>query len=199
MRSNALSILVMGVDEIEGEEPRLLSVWFISFHPPDKRIQLLGIPTDFHLPDGEIPLAEAFSLWEAPDYGADFIAAMDGFSPHPIAGIAVLDEEGFSALVDYLGGFSLEDQDYDGASAIGTLRLLENQPLVALKMQAQILRALSVNVPDLGKTPELTSLTLLVPANAYTSPSPAQLVTLAIPLLPLQPDLIEITILESPQ
>ena len=197
IRSGAVSILVLGVDEIKQEKPKLLSVWFISFHPPDKKIHLLGLPVDLLLPDTEIPLSEAFSLWEAPDYGAGFIAAMDPFSPHPIFGIAVLDEEGFSALIDYLGGFSLDDQIYNGASAIGTLRLLEDQPLIALKLQAQILRALSVKVPDLGKTPELTPLTLLLPENAYTSPSPAQLATLASPLLPLHSDLIEISILET--
>lgn len=197
IRSEAVSILVLGVDEIKQDKPDLLSIWFISFHPPDKKIRLLGLPSDLLLPNTEIPLSEAFSLWEAPDYGADFITAMDHFSPHPIFGIAVLDEEGFSALIDYLGGFSLDDQTYDGASAIGTLRLLEDQPLVALKLQAQILRALSVKVPDLGETPELTQLTLLLPENAYTSPSPAQLATLASPLLPLQADLIEITILET--
>ncbi|MGB2895710.1 MAG: hypothetical protein WBB65_06045 [Anaerolineales bacterium] len=197
IQSGAVSILVLGVDEIKHDKPELLSVWFISFHPPEKSIHLLGIPTDILLPDTEIPLSEAFSLWEAPDYGADFIAAMDDFSPHPIFGIAVLDEEGYSALIDYLGGFSLDDQNYDGDSAIGTLRLLEDQPLIALKLQAQILRALSLKVPDLGKTPELTPLTLLLPENAYTSPSPAQLATLASPLLPLQADLIEITILET--
>ncbi len=194
IQSGAVSILVLGVDEIKQDKPKILSIWFISFQPPDKKIHLLGIPTDLLLPDTEIPLSEAFSLWEAPDYGADFITAMDHFSPHPIFGIAVLDEEGFSALIDYLGGFSLDDQSYDGVSAIGTLRLLENQPLIALKLQAQILRALSVKVPDLGKTPELTPLTLLLPEHAYTSPSPAQLATLASPLLPLQADLIEITI-----
>lgn len=194
IQSGAVSILVLGVDEIKQDKPKILSIWFISFQPPDKKIQLLGIPTDLLLPDTDIPLSEAFSLWEAPDYGADFITAMDHFSPNPILGIAVLDEEGFSALIDYLGGFSLDDQSYDGASAIGTLRLLENQPLIALKLQAQILRALSVKAPDLGKTPELTPLTLLLPEHAYTSPSPAQLATLASSLLPLQTDLIEITI-----
>jgi hypothetical protein len=197
IQSGAVSILVLGVDEIKQEKPKILSIWFISFHPPDKKIHLLGIPTDLLLPDTEIPLSESFSLWEAPEYGAHFIAAMDQLSPHPIVGIAVLDEEGFSALIDYLGGFSLDDQSYDGASAIGTLRLLENQPLVALKLQAQILRALSLKVPDLGKTPELTPLTLLLPENAYTSPSPAQLATLASPLLPLRADLIEITIYKT--
>jgi hypothetical protein len=194
IQSGAASVLVLGVDEINQDKPKILSIWFVSFHPPDKRIQLLGLPTDLLLPDTEIPLSEAFSLWEAPDYGADFITAMGHFSPNPIFGIAVLDEEGFSALIDYLGGFSLDDQSYDGASAIGTLRLLEKQPLIALKLQAQILRALSVKAPDLGKTPELTPLTLLLPEHAYTSPSPAQLATLASPLLPLQADLIEITI-----
>ncbi len=197
IRSGAVSILVLGVDEIKHEKPKLLSIWLISFHPPDKKIRLLGIPVNLRLPDTETPLSEAFSLWEAPDYGADFIAAMDHFSPHPIFGIAVLDEEGFSALIDYLGGFSLDDQLYDGDSAIGTLRLLEDQPLIAIKLQAQILRALSVNVPGLGETPELTPLTLLLPENAYTSPSPAQLATLASPLLPLQADLIEISIFEN--
>ena len=197
IRSGAVSILILGVDEIKHETPKLLSIWLISFHPPDKKIRLLGIPSDLLLPDTETPLSEAFSLWEAPDYGADFITAMDHFSPHPIFGIAVLDEEGFSALIDYLGGFSLDDQIYNGASAIGSLRLLEDQPLIAIKLQAQILRALSVKVPDLGETPELTPLTLLLPENAYTSPSPAQLVTLAIPLLPLQADLIEISIIET--
>jgi len=96
-----------------------------------------------------------------------------------------------------VGGFSLDDQSYDGASAIGTLRLLADQPLIALKLQAQILRALSVKAPDLGKTPELTPLTLLLPEHAYTSPSPAQLATLASPLLPLQADFIVISIYKT--
>ncbi|MFA9402529.1 MAG: hypothetical protein ACERKY_05630, partial [Anaerolineales bacterium] len=44
IQSGAVSVLVLGVDEIKQDKPKILSIWFISFHPPDNKIHLLGIP-----------------------------------------------------------------------------------------------------------------------------------------------------------
>ena len=197
--SGKISILVMGVDEIQRAEPQLLAVWFLSFEPPGRELHLLGIPVDAPLDEKGTPIRDAFSLWEPPDYGASFIAALANYAPGPIQGFAVLDEEGFAALIDYMGGIELGDEKLDGAAAVGALGLLQGEALSALKLQARLLEALAARAPALGRTPEITPLTALIPDHAYSSPSPYQLASLGSQLLPLDAEAIDVEILTDPR
>ena len=186
------TIIVFGVDSFDGSASgTLLSTWLISFGSRDGQIELTGIPFDAPLPDGRT-LREAFSLFEPPDYGAQFIASLAAFTPNPIQGFVVLDRIGFASVVDYLGGFSLGDQTYDGARTLVALSLMEDNAQESLKLQAQILQAMADAAPALGRTPEVTSLTTLVPEHAFSSPAAAQLATMVIPLLPIDSDRVVI-------
>lgn len=191
-RTSRSSIIIFGVDSFSGSSSgTLLTTWLLSFGSKDETIELIGIPFDARLPDGNT-LREAFSLFKPPDYGAQFIASMAVFTPYPIAGFIVLDRVGFAGLIDYLGGFTLGDQAYDGSRALVALALLESSPQESLKLQSQILQAMVLAAPALGRTPEVTPLTTLIPEHAFSSPAAAQIATMAIPLLPINPERVEI-------
>ena len=179
---------------IEPQDAELEALWLLTFGTIDDRIELLGISHDFLLPDGRNP-RQAFSIFDPPDYGADFIGALGDYSTAPIMGWVVLDQAGFARLIDYLGGFTLGDQTYDGSRTLGALNLLLNRPQESLKLQARVLQALIEKAPDLGRTPEVTSLTTLVPDHALTSPSAPRLAAMAIPLLPLDPARVDLILL----
>ncbi len=188
----SISILILGVDHIADPEGRLLAVWLLSFRPDEQRIELLGLPLDLELTEGGHTIENSFNLWNPPEYGASFINQLGEHAPSPLRGFIALDEHGFAVLLDYFGGAKLDDQILEGASVIGSLRLTDGNPQAALKLQAQVLESLRTRVGMLGITPELTPLTALSPVHAYTSPSPPELATLAIPLLPLTPEMITI-------
>jgi hypothetical protein len=187
------SILILGVDHIADQEGRLLAIWLLSLDPMSREIDLLGLPVDLTPAEGENTLSESFDLWLPPDYGADFIRRIGELTQIPIMGFVVLDEHAFAVLLDYMGGVDLDGEVLDGASVIGSLRLTYDNPQASLLLQTRILEKLRTNVNRIGTTPELTPLTALTPIHAYTSPSPPELATLAIPLLPLDPALISIT------
>ena len=187
-----ITILIMGVDHIANQEGKLLAVWLLTFKPGEKHLSLMGLPLDLPLSEDQPSLEEAFNLWDPPEYGAGFINQLSTLAPSPIHGFVALDEHGFAALLDYFGGVDLDDQLLEGSSIIGSLRLTYENPQASLRLQTRILESLRNRVNQIGSTPELTPLTSLSPIHAYTSPSPPELATLAIPLLPLAPENITI-------
>jgi hypothetical protein len=188
-----ITILIMGVDHIANPEGKLLAVWLLTFTPGGKHLSLLGLPLDLPIAEDQPSIEEAFDLWDPPEYGAGFINQLSAFAPSPIHGFVALDEHGFAVLLDYFGGVNLDDQHLEGSSVIGSLRLTYENPQASLRLQTRILESLRNRVNQIGTTPELTPLTSLSPIHAYTSPSPPELATLAIPLLPLFPENITIT------
>jgi hypothetical protein len=188
--NGAITILILGVDHIADPEGKLLAIWLLTFTPPEKQITLIGLPVNLSLGDDQSTLEDLFDLWIPPSYGAGFIQRVSDLTGSPIRGFAVLDEHGFAVLLDFFGGVELDGQAMDGTSVIGSLRLTYANPQAALRLQAQILDALRLKASTIGRTPELTTLTSLSPIHAYTSPSPPELTTLAIPLLPLDPEQI---------
>ncbi|MGD8633974.1 MAG: hypothetical protein PVF85_10415 [Anaerolineales bacterium] len=192
-----ISIILFGVDDLSGDKPELQAIWFASFEPPSKSIHLLGISVDADVGDGKGNFQDRFTLFEPPDYGADFLTSLASVAPYPVQGFIVLDEEGFARLIDYVGGVTLDDQELSGSAAVGALSLLHEQPLASLRMQARLVSSLTENAASIGSTPELTPLTSLVPVHAYTSPSPYQLASLGSQLLPLDPAMVTIEIQPS--
>jgi energy-converting hydrogenase Eha subunit A len=191
-KASRVTVIVFGVDELDLKSSgTLLTTWLITFGSKQQAVELTGLAHDTTLPDGRT-LREAFSLFEPPDFGASLISSLSTFTEFPIQGFVVLDQIGFAALIDYLGGFTLGDQTYDGSRALVALGLLENSPHESLKLQVQILQAMVESAQALGRTPEITPLTTLVPDHAFTSPGAAQLATMAIPLLPIEPDRVTV-------
>ncbi len=189
-----VSIVLFGVDDLSKEQPELQALWFASFEPPGKAIHLLGVPIDSTQGGSKQTIKDNFTLFDPPDFGAELLTDLSSYAPYPIQGFIVLDEQGFSGLIDYIGGVTLDGQDLNGSAAVGALSLVNEQPLASLRMQARLIASLTENAATIGSTPELTPLTSLVPDHAYTSPSPYQLASLGSQLLPIDPENVTIEI-----
>ncbi|HEY70228.1 MAG TPA: hypothetical protein G4O08_06565 [Anaerolineae bacterium] len=190
------TILVLGVDHLQAEIPKLEAIWFVTFRLPGRNLFLLGIP--IHTPVGgqsELRLKDLFR-WHK-DQGPDtlFMQALYDEVPLTIDVILVVDEIAFAAFIDYMGGVTLESGTLDGRQVIGVLDLVEDQPTAALEVQGRVVQALSEKAPNLGSTPDLTPLMTLFPENAFSSIPSLHLVSLINPLLPIQTDSIHIQLM----
>ena len=188
LSSNSYNVLVLGVDEVVSPDPRLLAVWYISISESDEPITLLGCPTDYVPPGSSFSLADSFD-WTA-------ITGFEGFDVTPfelgsdvsISATIVLDSEGFAKVIDFIGGVNLNGEHMDGASVLGVMSMLYDEPEASLTLQVETLRALLSGVQLVGSTPELTPLTSLIPDHASVSQPPGELASLAIPFLPIESD-----------
>jgi hypothetical protein len=120
---------------------------------------------------------------------------MDEIAPGEPLAYVIMDEIAFAELIDYLGGTRLNNDIMDGKSATAVLEMLVDQPEAALTMQQIMLTSLADQASKLSSTPELTPLMEQIPAHAYTSLPPAELATIAIPLLPITSAQLEFQLL----
>ncbi|MGD8813528.1 MAG: hypothetical protein PVI78_03535 [Anaerolineales bacterium] len=190
------TILVIGVDQLQTETPKLEAIWFVTFRLPGRDLFLLGIPINARVRvQPELRLKDLFrwSVDQGPD--AIFMQALYDEVPLSIDVILVVDEIAFAALIDYMGGVTLESGTLDGNQVIGVLDLVKDQPTAALEVQERVVQALSEKAPNLGSTPDLTPLIALIPINAYSSIPPLNLVALINPLLPIQPNTVHIELM----
>ncbi len=190
------TILVLGVDHMNAENPKLTAIWFVTFRLPGTNLFLFGIPLDAPVvAQPELQLRNLFG-WST-DQGPDalFMQALYAEVPLSIDVILVVDEIAFAALVDYMGGVTLESGTLDGRQVIGVLELVENQPQAALEVQRRLVQALSEKAPNLGSTPDLSPLMALIPENAYSSIPAINVVAMISPLLPIQSEAIHIEIM----
>lgn len=190
------TILILGVDQLGSATPQLEGIWFATFRLPGTDLFLFGIPLDAPVgAQAQLDLKDLFR-WSA-DQGPDalFMQALYATVPLSIDVILVIDKIAFAALVDYMGGVTLESGTLDGRQVIGVLELVENQPKAALEVQGRLVEALSEKAPNLGSTPDLSPLMALIPANAYSSIPAINVVAMITPLLPIQPEAIHIELM----
>lgn len=190
------TILILGVDHLNSEDPELLAIWFATFRLPGTELFLFGIPVDVPVAaQPDLRLRDLFR-WSN-DQGADalFQQALFAELPLTIDVILVLDKVGFAALVDFMGGVTLESGTLDGNQVIGVLELVEDQPRAALEIQGRLVRALRDKAYVLGSTPDLSPLMALIPENAYSSIPAINVVTLITPLLPIRSDAVHIELM----
>jgi hypothetical protein len=182
------TLLILGVDDLQSEQPALMAIWFATFRLPGKGIFLVGLPTNSPSLGTLSPTLHDLFLWSA-DQGVDptFLEALTQYVAPPPDAILVLDEVAFATLVDYVGGVTLEGSQLDGIQVVGVLRLLADQPQASLATQRGVLLALSSKAHLLGSSPDATSLIDLIPSHAYCSMPPQQVVSMLLPLLPLEP------------
>ncbi|MGD2253245.1 MAG: hypothetical protein PVF70_10070 [Anaerolineales bacterium] len=182
------TLLILGVDNLQSQQPALVAIWYATFRLPGEGIFLFGLPTDSPSAGAEgVPLYDLF-LWSA-DQGVDptFLEGLAQYvTPSPDV-ILVLDEVAFATLVDYVGGVTLEGAELDGSQVVGVLRLLADQPQASLATQRGVLLALISKAHLLGSSPDATHLIDLIPSHAYCSAPPQQVVAMLLPLLPLEP------------
>jgi hypothetical protein len=143
----------------------------------------------------ELQLKDLFH-WAA-DQGPDalFMQALFMEIPLSIDVILVVDKIAIAALVDYMGGVTLESGTLDGRQVIGVLELVEDQPRAAVEVQERVVQALSEKAPNLGSTPDLSALMALIPENAHCSIPAINIVAMITPLLPFRHEAIHVDLM----
>jgi hypothetical protein len=164
-------LLVIGVDRLgpASSRPaaRLESLWLVVYFPGQVPITLLPLypqalgnesPVDPGLPD-------AFSLTRS---GAPSPVFLERLRQEQVwwDGYVLLDETAMVALLDFLGGVSLDGQALDGALALGSIPRSWVDPASALQGQMQVLRAACRQV-SAGLSQELDMAGLLSRVDAH--------------------------------
>ena len=192
-RPDQQTILILGVDRLAETAPKLEAVWIATYRLPAKDLFLLGMPTDLQ-PDEDSPqrLGDLFA-WSG-ERGVDpaFIRELQLIVPLPMNAVVVLDEEGFGAIIDYLGGIDVNGVEMSGAQVIGVIGLLRDNPPALLSTQQHFVEAMSARVSSLDSHPDLSPLLELLPEHAFISVDVKVLVDEVAPLLPLRPETIHI-------
>ncbi len=186
------TILILGVDEAVSAQPILHSIWFVTLDYELEEVSLLGFPTNFKHPDTEKTLAESFTWSAISGFNNADLDSFEDMAPGSLLASVILDKEGFADLIDYVGGVTINGEPLDGRTVIGVMDMLYDQPEASLTMQARVIGAIVDSASRLGNTPELTPLISLIPEHASISQPAPELATLAIPFLPITPDIFRI-------
>jgi hypothetical protein len=192
-RPDQQTLIIIGVDDLSRTPPGLEAVWFATYRLPAKDLFLFGMPIDLKpYPDSADRLSEMFS-WDA-DNGVDlaFVRALQEVVPLPPNAIIVLDESGFGAVIDYLGGIDINGARMDGTQVVSVLGLLRENPSAMLTTQQHFVEAMAARVADLEEHPDLAPLLSIMPDHGYLSVDVKVLVDAVAPLLPLDPRMIHI-------
>ncbi len=185
-----VNFLIVGLDELASPQPQLTALWVVSFEPPGRDLFVTGIAVDASSPtlDGR-SLADVFA-WREAGPSVQFLAAVATLAPVPPDAVIGLDRQGFAATIDYLGGIELNGATLDGAQVTAVLELLQQDPSASVAGQRQVLESMVARAGGLGESPDISSLTVLIPDHAYLSIPLSELVALTAPLLPLDSALV---------
>ncbi len=186
--SGQTTILILGVDSLESSDPALKAVWYLTYQLPVTDVFLLGVPTNLQLqPDPSRQLDQAFG-W-SPDAGVDpsFLSGLKATVPLSFDTWIVIDDTGFAAAVDFVGGLQVNGTTFSGQDVLGILSLASGDAKATLTTQKRVLEGLSAQAEAVGESPDLTPLVELVPEHIYLTSPLGQLVALISPVLPIRP------------
>jgi hypothetical protein len=198
---NRKTLLVLGVDQLDAPDPKLVSIWFVIGRFSEKEIVFFGVPVN-HPVEGipNLSLRDIFT-W-APDIGVseEFIIALKSAVPsfqHDY--YAVMDEICFAALIDFFGGVPVGDITLRGDQAIASQRLIWDQPEALLEFQAELLDALRFPVVMININEKtITTLFDLEASHCFVSDDSRKLSLIAVQNMPTTPDQIRIEVMPMP-
>lgn len=191
------TILILGVDDLQAEDPRLVALWQATFLLDQRELFVLGYPTDKQVcvPNAR-PLNELFEWSSDRGVHPEFMAAFDGQELLTPQVIIVADEVAFAWLIDWREGIELGDAQLDGQQALAVLRPLYGNPAGALAMQEAFVLSLKEKVPSLGEETPIDKIADLMPDHLYMSHSIQDVLVFLSPLIP--PDTIPILVYAIP-
>jgi hypothetical protein len=136
------NLLVIGVDRLDRDAPRLESLWLFLYFPGRSPATLLPLfpGTERTVDAPETPLAAAFSLDPS---GNPSPAFFERLQREKIwwSGFVLLDETALVALLDGLGGVDLDGKTIPGLRAIEMLSAARRDPSGPLPAQVRLLRS----------------------------------------------------------
>ena len=180
------TILILGVDSLQAEDPKLVAIWEASFLLDQREVFVLGYPPDKRVcaPDSR-RLNELFQ-WSG-DRGVhpEFLATFDGQELLTPQVVIVADEVAFSWLIDWRQGIELDDAKLNGQQSLAVLRPLYGNPAGALAIQEAFVLSLKDKVPSLGEGTPLDEIAALMPDHLYMSHSIQEVLVFLSPLIPL--------------
>ncbi|NIM92636.1 MAG: hypothetical protein GTO18_02835 [Anaerolineales bacterium] len=189
--SSVKSILIVGVDDLDSNNPELRSVWIAVFRTPVQELYMHGIPLDIKVSAADgTSLEDLFILSPEGQLTDIFQNAIYQILPVQPDLIVVLDDVAFATLVDFLGGVNIDGAPLDGQGILDTLRLFSDDSESLLRNQENILRLMVPLILAQPESPELTVLMDLIPRHVYLSRDASEAIAFIYPLRSLYSDSI---------
>jgi hypothetical protein len=156
------NLLVIGIDDLSSPSPRLESVWLVSYFPGHSVFTLFPIYPDI-LENGKSDrqaLAKDFSLdaHDTPNQAFFDLMGRETWWNNYL----VIDEAGWAAILDFLGGVISDGRPLDGSGARGSLTLWGDL-LASLHAQTELLQAACLRAAALRQEEAIQGLSLLAP------------------------------------
>lgn len=192
------SILILGVDNLGNEKPKIRAIWMAAFREFEQNIYLHGIRLDMPVPSkGNISLSELFGWRKASGIDKAFLAGLYEILPLQPDLTIIMDEVAFAQAIDYLQGVDIKGESFDGKGVLAFLSFSWEKPEVLLESQALIIQAIIPKALSQPESLELTQLVALLPDHAYLSVEVNQAIALITPLRKIDPDAIFLILLDG--
>jgi hypothetical protein len=139
--TNQRILLVIGVDRLASDDPRLESVWLVSYFPGQSEITLLPVyPSVLGSPESMRDLAASFSLDRHGEPAPDFLTHLRKKNLW-WSGRILVDEIGLIAAIDFLNSPSSVVHQFESALAVGDVPRSWEEPAAALEGQVNLLES----------------------------------------------------------
>lgn len=186
-------LLLVGVDQIDSQQPELVSLWLLTYYLNNQPIQLLPIyPSgDGRAHQFEDELLNAFSI--LPGDGAAHLnpTFLQLLKEHNywLSGYLVLDTEATTQIIDMLGGLPNDHKLRSGKEIMQALPDSEEQPQSALHQQTNLFSQACLILSQLPRQPDWSQILWLIPDHIITDLQPQRLLA-EIQLLATNPPLV---------
>lgn len=176
------TLLILGIDAFDKADPILMAIWFVIHRIPEEEVVLFGVPVNHEINDSESEtLRSLFSYSMNEGISEDFLAALAKAVPHIRHNYwAIMDENFFGTLVDFVGGVPVGEEYLDGETVVAVQRLMKDKPDVLLQFQAEMLSSLRSPIVTFDPTRvDVRPLTAMIPDHCLVSEDPSNLLLIA--------------------
>lgn len=174
-------LLLVGVDQINSQQPKLVSVWLLTYYLDNQPIQLLPIYPGESDPTSQMEseLVDTFSIQYkkgSAQLDPAFLTTLFA-NNYWISGYLVLDNIATGQIIDLIGGLPNGQNQLDGAGIIQDLPDSGEQPLNALHQQTYLFGQACQTLAQLTQQPDLSQIVTLIPDHIFTDPQPHRLLS----------------------
>jgi hypothetical protein len=176
------TLLILGIDAFDKIDPTLMAIWFVIHRIPEEEVVLFGVPVNHEIDGSESEtLRSLFSFSVNEGISEDFMSALIKAVPHIHHNYwAIMDENFFGTLVDFVGGVPVGEEYLDGETVVAVQRLIKDKPDVLLQFQAEMLSSLRSPIVTFDPTRvDVRPLTAMIPENCLVSEDPSNLLLIA--------------------